>query len=165
MKFEKAISILLLPIILIACSDNNLDKDNQVIQPNFPVLSAPLINIHDDKLLIEGAKRPIIKKINSTDTDGNKKIIYQFGNFYHQIELSKHQILIAWANSNENENMKQLSTESQQTARNILTTIFGQDGATLISTESQPSEDKTIAGLKVSHVSCSSGLCSLKIYR
>lgn len=157
MKFLFAI---LLSFGLFACTS---EKTMVEQQPSFP--PAPLIDIYNDKLLIESAKAPVVNTSKSTDTENKPKTIYQFNKVFSQIEISEHQIIIVWTNYQDSDNMKKLSLDSQQNARNILTAIFGQAGESLVSLESTPLGEQTLSGLRVTNISCGSGLCSLKIYR
>lgn len=158
------IVLLSVSVGLVACtSENNQPTIEKQTDVSFP--SVPLIDIYNDKLLVESAKAKVIEKSQSIDTENNPKIIYQFNKIFSQIEISKNQIIITWTNSEESDNMKKISSESQKNASNILVAIFGEAGKQLLSTESKPIEDKLIAGLRVGNVSCISGLCSIKIYR
>lgn len=164
MKILPIALLSIIPFGLVACaSENNQTTKEQQTNISFP--SAPLIDIYNDKLLVESAKASVVNTSKSTDTENKPKMIYQFDKMFSQIEISEHQILVAWGHSNESDSMKKFSLDSQQNARNILTAIFGQAGESLVHLESTPLGEQTLSGLKVTNVSCVSGFCSLKIYR
>lgn len=156
----KFLFIILLSFGLFACTSENTTVEQQ---SSFP--SAPLIDIKNDKLLVESAKVAVVDTSQSTDSENKPKTIYQFDKMFSQIEISENQIIITWLNSNESESMKKRSLESQQNARNILTAIFGTAGEKLVSLESTSNGQQTLAGLNITNVSCVSGLCSITIYR
>lgn len=174
------IVILLSVLFLIACSDfektnnsNQAEVQTQATVIEFQPVSTqqPVqkIDITDDEAIIKSAGVPIKKIIDSVDTVGEPKKIYQFADsvFGTQIELSRSQILLAWIAVNEDESSRAKSLASIAIAQKLARAMFGIEGGKLVDeiTIQGKIDPQNLDGHQVTMGTCVSGLCSLKIGR
>lgn len=174
--------ILLMAILLAGCSSPNsesIQKEEQIsVQSESKKLEFPPINqqepiakvdIHDDEAIVKSVGVPAKKIIDSVDSVGEPKKIYQFADsvFGTQIELSRSQISLAWIAVNEDESSRTKSLKSIAIAQHLARAMLGIEGGKLVDeiTSKGKIESQQIEGYQVTAGSCISGLCSLKIQR
>ena len=174
--------VILMGILLVGCSSpdsENTQKEEQVSVANeskkldFPSadLQGPLpkFDIHDDEAIVKSAGVPAKKIIDSVDTVGEPKKIYQFADsvFGTQIELSRSQILLAWIAVNEDESSRTQSLESIAIAQHLARAMLGIEGGKLVdeTTTNGKIEPQAVDSYQITMGTCISGLCSLKIQR
>lgn len=174
--------VLLMGILLVGCSNSESENtqkteqtsiENESKKLDFPSVdqqaSLPRVDIHDDEAIVKSAGVPTKKIIDSVDTAGEPKKIYQFADsiFGTQIELSKNQILLGWIAVNEDESSRTKSLKSIAIAQHIARAMLGIEGGKLVDeiTNKGKIESQQIEGYQVTAGSCISGLCSLKIQR
>lgn len=174
--------VLLMGILLVGCSNSeseNTQKTEQTSTENesrkldFPSadqhVSLPKVDINDDEAIVNSAGVPTKKIIDSVDTDGETKKIYQFADsiFGTQIELSKNQILLGWVAVNEDESSRKKSLASIAIAQKLAISMFGIEGGKLVDelTLQGKIDPQNLNGHQVLMGTCVSGLCSLRIDR
>ena len=174
--------VLLIAILLVGCSSSDGDSIQQEektsVQSEANKFEFPPINqqepiskvdIHDDKAIVKSVGVPAKKIIDSVDSVGEPKKIYQFADsvFGTQIELSRSQILLAWIAVNEDESSRTKSLASIAVAQRAARAMLGIEGGKLVDeiTSKGKIESQQIEGYQVTAGSCVSGLCSLKIQR
>lgn len=174
--------VLLMGILLVGCSSSdseNTQKEEQVSAANeskkldFPSAdqhaSLPKVDIHDDEAIIKSAGVAAKKIIDSVDTVGEPKKIYQFADsvFGAQIELSKAQIVLDWIAVNEDESSKTKSLASIAIAQKLAVSMFGIEGGKLVDelTLERKIDPQNLNGHQVLMGTCVSGMCTLKIDR
>lgn len=174
--------VLLMGILLVGCSSSDSEntlKEEQVSVANeskkldFPsadqYASLPRVDIHDDKAIVMSAGVPTKKIIDSVDTVGEPKKIYQFADsiFGTQIELSKNQILLGWIAVNEDESSRKKSLASIAIAQKLAVSMFGAEGGKLVDelTLQDKIDPQNLNGHQVLMGTCVTGLCTLKIDR
>lgn len=174
--------VLLMGILLVGCSNSESENTQKTEQTNieneskkldFPsadqYASLPKVDIHDDEVIVNSAGVPTKKIIDSVDTDGEPKKIYQFADsiFGTQIELSKNQILLGWIAVNEDESSRKKSLASIAIAQKLAVSMFGSDGGKLVDelTLEGKIDPQNLNGHQVLMGTCVTGLCTLKIDR
>ena len=174
--------VLLMGILLVGCSSSdseNTQKEEQVSAANeskkldFPSAdqhaSLPKVDIHDDEAIVKSAGVPTKKIIDSVDTAGEPKKIYQFADtiFGTQIELSKNQIVLGWIAVNEAESSRKKSLKSIAIAQKLAISMFGIEGGKLVDelTLQGKIAPQNLNGHQVLMGTCVAGICTLKIDR
>lgn len=174
--------VLLMGILLVGCSSSdggNTQQEEQVSVANeskkldFPSAdlqaSIPKVDIHDDEAIVKSAVIPAKKIIDSLDTVGEPKKIYQFADsvFGTQIELSKNHIVLGWVAVNEDESSRAKSLTSIAIAQKLAVSMFGIEGGKLIDelTLQGKIDPQNLNGHQVLMGTCVSGMCTLKIDR
>ena len=174
--------VLLMGILLVGCSSSeseNTQKTEQISIENeskkldFPSAdqhaSLPKVDIHDDEAIVKSAGIPVKKIIDSVDTVGEPKKIYQFADsiFGTQIELSKNQILLGWIAVNEDESSRTKSLASIAIAQKLAVSMFGTEGGKLVDELTLQGKiyPQNLNGHQVLMGTCTSGMCLLKIDR
>lgn len=174
--------VLLMGVLLVGCSNSeseNVQKEDPVrtvSEPkklDFPPVeqqaSIPKVDIHDDLAIVKSAGVPVKKTLDSVDTVGEPKKIYQFADsvFGAQIELSKSQIQLVWIAVTEDESSRAKSFQSISIAQKLAVAMFGVEGGKLVDelTLKGKVEPQNLQGHQVLSGSCISGICVLKIDR
>lgn len=174
--------VLLMGILLVGCSNSESENtqkteqtsiENESKKLDFPSVdeqaSLPRVDIHDDEAIVKSAGVPTKKIIDSVDTAGEPKKIYQFADtiFGTQIELSKNQILLGWIAVNEDESSRTKSLASIAIAQKLGVSMFGTDGGKLVDelTLEGKIDPQNLDGHQVLMGTCVSGMCTLKIER
>ena len=174
--------VLLMGVLLVGCSNSdgeNTQKEEQVSvesevkKLDFPSAdqhaSLPKVDIRDDEAIVKSAGVPTKKIIDSVDTVGEPKKIYQFADsiFGTQIELSKNQILLGWIAVNEDESSRKKSLASIAIAQKLAVSMFGIEGGKLVDelTLQGKIDPQNLNGHQVLMGTCVSGFCTLNIDR
>ena len=181
--------VLLMGVLLVGCSSPDSDPikqeqesvlkeegnnvQNEPTKLEFSEVSelepVEKIGIRNDEEIVKSAGVPAKKIIDSVDTVGEPKKIYQFADsvFGTQIELSRSQILLAWIAVNEDESSRTQSLESIAIAQHLARAMLGIEGGKLVdeTTTNGKIEPQAVDSYQITMGTCISGLCSLKIQR
>jgi len=174
--------VLLMGILLVGCSNSESENtqkteqtsiENESKKLDFPSAdqhaSLPKVDIQNDEAIVKSAGVAVKKVIDSIDTVGEPKKIYQFADsiFGTQIELSKNQILLGWIAVNEDESSKKKSLASIAIAQKLAVSMFGAEGGKLVDelTSQGKIDPQNLNGHQVLMGTCVSGFCTLKIDR
>ncbi|MFN3288923.1 MAG: hypothetical protein ACK410_00470 [Acinetobacter sp.] len=174
--------VLLMGILLVGCSNSESENaqkteqtsiENESKKLDFPSAdqhaSLPKVDIQDDEAIVKSAGVPVKKTLDSVDTVGEPKKIYQFADsvFGAQIELSKNQIVLGWIAVNEDESSKTKSLASIAIAQKLAVSMFGIEGGKLVDelTLEGKIDPQNLNGHQVLMGTCVSGMCTLKINR
>ncbi|WAU72970.1 MULTISPECIES: hypothetical protein [unclassified Acinetobacter] len=171
--------------LFIGCSDQSnpqvnaeqfSDENTKVTQHDGVIEVSPIenkeesfkqVDIHSDKEIINSAGVPVLKTIDSTDSNNKPKKIYKFADFGTQLELSKDEIIIGWIVANDTESAKVKSAESVRIAQRLANSLLGDEAVQLVDkvTAGGDGETVTLKGYRASVSNCIGGMCVLKIDR
>lgn len=138
----------------------------QPIDQNDPVAR---VDISNDKAIVAASGAPVNRKTNSTDTKGEPKKIYIFGNggLTSQIELSRSQIVLAWYVANDDADAINKSIKNVKIAQRLARSILGLEGGLLVDRlmTGYRMREGIIEGHRITSATCMGPICAFMIDR